>query len=110
MLGSNLFSSVLAVSLLSIPATLADYPTTDRPNVVFILADDQDAQMDSLDYMPILKKNLLDKGTHFKKHYCTVALCCPSRATIWTGKTAHNHNVTSVDAPHGTLFSHDFYS
>jgi arylsulfatase A-like enzyme len=72
-----------------------------RPNVVFILTDDQDAHLESLRYMPFVKKHLIDKGTHFKKHYCTTAICCPSRVTIWTGQLAHNTNVTDVRAPYG---------
>ncbi|KAI0513279.1 arylsulfatase-like protein [Xylaria bambusicola] len=73
----------------------------DRPNIVFILTDDQDIHMQSLDYMPFVKKHLLDRGTFFKKHFCTTALCCPSRVSLWTGRAAHNHNVTDVQTPHG---------
>lgn len=43
----------------------------------------------------------MTKGTTYNQHYCTVALCCPSRATLWTGQAAHNHNVTNVSPPHG---------
>lgn len=43
----------------------------------------------------------MSKGTTYNQHYCTVALCCPSRATLWTGQAAHNHNVTNVSPPHG---------
>lgn len=74
---------------------------TAKPNVVFILTDDQDAQLGSLDYMPYVKKHLLDKGTHYRSHYCTTSVCCPSRVTLWTGKLAHNTNVTDVNPPHG---------
>ncbi|KAI1358508.1 arylsulfatase-like protein [Xylaria arbuscula] len=72
-----------------------------RPNIVFILTDDQDIHMQSLDYMPFVQKHLLDHGTFFKKHFCTTALCCPSRVSLWTGKAAHNHNVTDVQTPYG---------
>ncbi|KAK6388126.1 hypothetical protein LTR65_008134 [Meristemomyces frigidus] len=72
-----------------------------KPNIVFILTDDQDLHMDSLSYMPSLKKHLTDHGTSFHRHYCTVALCCPSRVSLWTGKAAHNTNVTDIGPPHG---------
>ncbi|GKZ31401.1 hypothetical protein AbraIFM66950_011977 [Aspergillus brasiliensis] len=74
---------------------------TAKPNVVFILTDDQDAHLGSLDYMPYVKKHLSDKGTHYRSHYCTTSVCCPSRVTLWTGKLAHNTNVTDVNPPHG---------
>jgi hypothetical protein len=72
-----------------------------QPNIIFILSDDQDLHMDSLTYMPYLKKHIIDEGTLHRRHYCTVALCCPSRATILTGKAAHNTNVTDVNPPYG---------
>lgn len=72
-----------------------------RPNIVFILTDDQDQRMGSLDYMPLVRKHLLAKGTQFSRHYCTVALCCPSRVSLWTGRAAHNTNVTDVNPPYG---------
>lgn len=71
------------------------------PNMVFILTDDQDLRMDSLSYMPHLKKHIADEGLSFTRHYCTVALCCPSRVSLWTGKAAHNTNVTDVNPPYG---------
>ncbi|KAF2704668.1 Arylsulphatase [Pleomassaria siparia CBS 279.74] len=72
-----------------------------RPNVVFILTDDQDLHMQSLDYLPLIKKHLLDQGTFYRKHFCTVAICCPSRVSLLTGKAAHNTNVTDVNPPYG---------
>ncbi|KAI0391452.1 arylsulfatase-like protein [Xylariaceae sp. FL0594] len=72
-----------------------------RPNIVFILTDDQDLHMRSLDYMPFVKKHLIERGTSYRKHFCTTALCCPSRVTLWTGKAAHNTNVTDVLPPYG---------
>ncbi|KAK6062553.1 Arylsulfatase 3 [Seiridium cupressi] len=72
-----------------------------RPNIVFILTDDQDLHMQSLDYMPHVQKHLINQGTSFKRHFCTTALCCPSRVTLWTGQAAHNTNVTNVSPPYG---------
>jgi len=73
-----------------------------RPNVIFILTDDQDVHLNSLDWMPQVRKHLLDQGTSFTKHYCTTAVCYPSRVTLWTGKAAHNTNITDVNPPYGT--------
>ncbi|KAH7333145.1 arylsulfatase [Rhexocercosporidium sp. MPI-PUGE-AT-0058] len=75
--------------------------TKSKPNIVFVLTDDQDVHLASLDYMPFVKKHFLDKGTYFNKHYCTTAVCCPSRVTLWTGKAAHNTNITDVNPPYG---------
>ncbi|KAJ4245524.1 hypothetical protein NW762_014033 [Fusarium torreyae] len=80
---------------------LAQVALCRRPNILFILTDDQDLHMESVEHMPHLKDLIVDKGTTYSQHYCTVALCCPSRATLWTGKAAHNHNVTNVSPPHG---------
>ena len=59
-----------------------------RPNVLFILTDDQDLQMDSLSAMPQLNKLLGEGGTTYQRHYCTVSLCCPSRVNLLTGRAA----------------------
>lgn len=72
-----------------------------KPNIVFVLTDDQDLHMQSLDYLPLVKKHLTDQGTFYKRHYCTTAICCPSRVSLWTGKLAHNTNVTDVNPPYG---------
>jgi hypothetical protein len=80
-----------------------------QPNVVFILTDDQDVHLESLSYMPLLKKHMQDEGTTFTRHYCTVALCCPSRVSLWTGQAAHNTNVTDVKAPYGKIPSQVFH-
>ncbi|KAI1438530.1 alkaline-phosphatase-like protein [Xylaria sp. CBS 124048] len=72
-----------------------------RPNVVFVLTDDQDMRLHSLQYMPFVRKHLIEQGTLFSKHYCTTAICCPSRVTLWTGRFPHNTNVTDVYPPYG---------
>ncbi len=72
-----------------------------RPNIVFILTDDQDLHLGSLDYMPLLHKHVASQGTFSRRHYCSTAVCCPSRVSLWTGKYAHNTNVTDVFPPYG---------
>ncbi|KPI41141.1 Arylsulfatase [Cyphellophora attinorum] len=51
--------------------------------------------------MPHLQNHLVAQGTTFQRHYCTIALCCPSRVSLWTGRAAHNTNVTDVNPPYG---------
>lgn len=75
---------------------------TLRPNIVLVITDDQDLHLDSLAYSPHVKRHLIDRGTFFRRHFCTTALCCPSRVTLFTGKLAHNTNVTNVVPPYGT--------
>ncbi|KAI3323033.1 Arylsulphatase [Xylariaceae sp. AK1471] len=98
-LGAISFGAALALAQYQAPLVDQNYPR--RPNVVFILTDDQDVQLNSLHYMPLIKKHLIEHGISFKKHYCTTALCCPSRVNLWTGKAPHNTNVTDVNPPYG---------
>lgn len=70
-------------------------------NIVFILSDDQDAALDSVSYMPLLRKHLGREGTTYTNHFTTTAVCCPSRVSLWTGKQPHNTNVTDVNPPYG---------
>jgi arylsulfatase A-like enzyme len=99
----TLFTPLLAWQLSQITLSSADQSqqpllqspqhTTTKPNIIFILTDDQDLHLQSLDYLPLIKKHLIDQGTLYTHHYCTTALCCPSRVSLWTGKQAHNTNV-----------------
>lgn len=85
----------------SILLGMATLAAATKPNFVFIMTDDQDLHLSSLDYMPLLNKYLVSEGTTFSKHYCTVSLCCPSRVSLLTGRAAHNTNVTDVSLPYG---------
>ncbi|KAJ3384738.1 hypothetical protein HDU84_002677 [Entophlyctis sp. JEL0112] len=78
--------------------------TPKQPNIIFILTDDQDLHMNSLDYMPLVKKHLVDKGTQFVNHSTTTAICCPSRVSILKGQFAHNTQFVDV---HGEFGGYD---
>ena len=71
---------------------------TPRPNVLIIVTDDQRA--DTLDVMPAVQKWLRQGGTTYPNAYVSVPLCCPSRATIMTGRYGHNHGVVDNTAHH----------
>lgn len=72
---------------------------TAKPNIVLIMSDDQDRLLNSLDYMPIVQREMVAKGTYFFNHFATVSNCCPSRASLLRGQMAHNNNITHVRAP-----------
>jgi hypothetical protein len=40
-----------------------------KSNIIFIMSDDQDRRLGSLDHMPILQKELVGKGVEFENHY-----------------------------------------
>jgi arylsulfatase A-like enzyme len=76
-------------------------PKNGQPNIIFILVDDQDLMLDSISHMSQLNKHLVQKGTFYRNHFATTAICCPSRASLLTGRLAHNTNVTDVNPPYG---------
>ncbi|CAI7611209.1 unnamed protein product [Penicillium manginii] len=80
---------------------LAGLAVAKQPNILFILTDDQGKHVGGLEYMPKLQELLVQKGARYPKHYCSVAICCPSRANLWTGRMPHNTNVTDVSLPYG---------
>jgi arylsulfatase A-like enzyme len=61
------------------------------PNVLIIVTDDQ--RIDSMQVMPRTLHWFRDEGTRFEHAFVTTPLCCPSRASIFTGRMAHNHGV-----------------
>lgn len=82
-------------------AALCTCALAKQPNILFIITDDQDGHMGSVEHMPLLKKHIIDQGTSYENHFCTIAICCPSRVNLWTGRAAHNTNVTDVGPPYG---------
>lgn len=81
--------------------TGATAPNTNssRPNIVFIMTDDQDRRLGSTDYQTVLQRELMAKGTEFTNHYTTQALCCPARSSLLRGQQVHNTNITNVVKP-----------
>ena len=70
-----------------------------RPNVVFILSDDQ--RVDDLKWMPKTRRLLGRAGTTFENFLAPFPLCCPARMSILTGQYTHNHGVDGNFPPEG---------
>jgi arylsulfatase A-like enzyme len=81
-----------------------------KPNILFILLDDARSEgvMDQPGVLPKTKRWLAQAGTTFDQGYSTTSLCCPERATIWSGRLPHNHQV--VDNYSGDNLDHDWIS
>ena len=61
------------------------------PNILLVVSDDQRA--DTLRFMPQTRRLFVGAGTKFSRAYATTPQCCPSRASILSGRYAHNHGV-----------------
>lgn len=64
-----------------------------RPNILIIVTDDQRAGEGTLRVMPRTRHWLMENGTRFPNAVSTTPLCCPARASIFSGRYAHNHGV-----------------
>ncbi len=70
-----------------------------RPNVVFILTDDQRWDQMSCAGHPFLETPHFDRiaaeGARFRNMFITTSLCSPSRASFLSGLYAHTHGVSN---------------
>ncbi len=100
-------------------ATPARATAPSRPNIVVVNTDDQ--RFDSLYAclasvpagrtaptgsqcpMPHVRDDLMDHGVTFDQSFVTTALCCPSRASLFTGQYAHRTGVLTNAKPNGGI-------
>lgn len=58
----------------------------DRPNILILCMDQWETHMRLSGGVPLpALQRLESQGVSFDRHYCTVPICTPSRATMWTG-------------------------
>lgn len=77
----------------------APTPTPKSLNIVVIMTDDQDS--DSAGEMPLVQSLIAAQGVTFQNAIAVTPLCGPSRASVLSGRYAHNHGVRSNQAPLG---------
>jgi N-acetylglucosamine-6-sulfatase len=73
-------------------------PAAGRPNIVFILTDD--LTTDLVPYMPHVRA-LERRGLRFANYFVSDSLCCPSRASIFTGQFPHDTGIVQNVGRHG---------
>src|SRR5436190_5502320 len=79
---------------------------TARPNIVFVLTDD--LAWNLVGYMPHVVQ-MQRRGTTFANYFVTDSLCCPSRASIFTGMYPHDTGIyTNGGKDTGFQLFHDF--
>src|SRR5262245_48989658 len=85
-------------------STIAGFPAilrsqNRRPNVLFVMTDDQRWDAMSCAGNRILRTPNMDRiaegGVRFTEAFVSNALCSPSRGTIVTGLYSHAHGVTT---------------
>src|SRR5262249_34042970 len=82
----------LAGVLLALLAVLgvAQPAAAQQPNIVFVLTDDLSWNL--VPYMPQVQR-MQAEGMTFNRYTVTDSLCCPSRASIFTGRYPHTTGV-----------------
>ncbi len=102
------FSTVLktlASLVAALPFVIGHFPTLadERPNVVMIISDDHAwTDYGFMGHKIVQTPNidrLAQNSLTFRHGYVTSSLCCPSLASIITGKYPHQHKITSNDPP-----------
>ena len=91
--------TTLLFTLLAFTGGLAHGAETKRPNILFMLTDDQRWDAIGLGGAKHLKTPNMDRlgkeGVYFRNAFCTTSLCSPSRASILSGLYAHAHGVVN---------------
>ncbi len=97
-----LLTTLLLVPLAALHAADATKPPT-RPNIIFIISDDQGAGDYSFMRHPQLQTPHIDKlkaqSLAFTRGFVPSSVCCPSLASLITGLYPHQHKVTANDPP-----------
>ena len=70
-----------------------------RPNIVVVMADDM--RVDDLRFAPHVRRLVAQRGLTFRNSFSPYPLCCPARASFFTGLYAHGHRVWSHREPWG---------
>jgi arylsulfatase A-like enzyme len=70
-----------------------------RPNILLIVTDDQRPD-ETMVALKQTRRWLAKTGVTYTNAFVTTPLCCPSRASILTGRYAHNHGVEDNQKPY----------
>jgi arylsulfatase A-like enzyme len=99
-ISAALLLAVLVGACTPEPSSPGPQPETEapKPNILLVVTDDM--RPDGLKVMNFTRNWLEQEGRWFMNAYATTPLCCPSRASIFTGRYAHNHGVLKNQDSH----------
>ena len=93
----TLFCTLVAVLLAASAVTAFPQPTADRPNIVFIFADDWGWGDLSCHGHPYVRTPNIDRlareGTDFHRFTVASGVCSPSRTAVMTGHFPARYNI-----------------
>eukprot|EP01065_Artemidia_motanka_P024764 TRINITY_DN2966_c0_g1_i1.p1 TRINITY_DN2966_c0_g1~~TRINITY_DN2966_c0_g1_i1.p1 ORF type:complete len:503 (+),score=186.63 TRINITY_DN2966_c0_g1_i1:76-1584(+) len=72
--------------------------TAAAPNIVVLLTDDQDVRLGSMAAMPYTAQHVGAAGANVSNFFVNTPICCPSRATLLSGRWNHNNKVKDNEA------------
>ncbi len=73
--------------------------SVDQPNLLMIMTDDQ--TVEAMRVLTAVNARIGGEGTTFTNSVTSYPLCCPSRATYYSGQYAHNNGVLWNALPTG---------
>lgn len=102
----------MTLALQTMPIVQAE-ERIDRPNLIFIVADQRHYGMSSGTGYPLNTSPTLDRlqseGIGFQHNYCTAPLCVPSRVSMLTGRWPEATHVRMNLQAQDAYFSQDLY-
>lgn len=99
----SLFGSLTIFGMMTFAPSFGKVSKVQKPNILFILADDygwKDMSCSGSTYYetPNLDR-LAQEGVRFTHAYSACSVCSPSRATILTGQYTPRHDITNFIGP-----------
>lgn len=99
----HLTAGLLAASVVAAGSAPSLYAEETRPNILFILTDDQRWDAMGCAGNPIIQTpnmdRLAEQGTLFPNTFCTTSICSISRASFLTGQYARRHGILDFRTP-----------
>lgn len=101
----GLCAVLVGALLVGVTSTPAPAAVDDPPNIVVIMTDDQ--TLEQMRVLPLTRSLIGDAGTTYENFVVALPLCCPSRATYFTGQYAFNHGVVRNEGVDGGFDNFD---